>query len=815
MLAFQRLFAGHWNPRSKWLQFASFHFDVSVLEQFWSWSVGICVASAPRDLIFEDIPGAIRQLGITHIDLTPSLARLLHPDDVPSLWKGVFITGGEQLKQEILDVWGEYACIYNGYGPTEATIGVTMYPRVPQNGKPSNIGPQFDNVGSFVLKPGTSLPVLRGGIGELCVSGKLVGKGYLNRPDLTTERFPTLKPFNERVYRTGDLVRILHDGSFIFLGRADDQVKLRGQRLELSEINEVIKKSRNDLEEVVTLVLKHSTQAKEQLVTFFVSSSKDVSQQAIMILTMKDACKSRLPSYMIPTHFIPIQALPLNANNKADSKQLAAMYNNLNVNDLQKLSHTSQNDKQWTTVENKVLYVLANALDVDISAMDRSSNLFELGLDSISIIGFSQTLQNAGFENAKLSVVKSNPTLGSLVTAILNNEAPDQSKENAYVAAAQEIAAFSQKHLVSICKDLDVESSNVESIAPCTAVQEGMIYRFLESNHASYFNKFEFRVKDSVYTEKLLAAWSRVVSHLQILRTKFVVTDDGYAQVVLKKSWDSQLVDYETIEKSSALKSPYSLSISGGGVLLLRMFHGLYDGNSLSMMLENLVGEYQELQDIDYGPSFHSSLAYGPLAKIPKAKEFWADHLNNWSYHPMAERIDSTEVIVTRRILKDLKSFEIVRKSLAVTPQAMIQAAWVSILQSIISPHLTLGIVMSGRAIDFEGADKIFGPLFNTIPFQINVASGTSMSSLVRQCHDFNMEMQDFQHTPLKDIQKWSPAKMGQSLFDTLFVFQRPEFNKTFAEDVWTQMDDEHTADVGIYCFYLFLTNPEIVSPCI
>jgi amino acid adenylation domain-containing protein len=192
MLSFQRLFAGHWETDSKWLQFASFHFDVSVLEQFWSWSVGICVASAPRDFIFEDIPSAIRQLGITHIDLTPSLARLLRPDDTPLLCKGVFITGGEQLKQEILDAWGEHACIYNGYGPTEATIGVTMNPRVPQNGKPANIGPQFDNVGSFVLKPGTALPVLRGGVGELCVSGKLVGTGYLNRPDLTNERFPTL-----------------------------------------------------------------------------------------------------------------------------------------------------------------------------------------------------------------------------------------------------------------------------------------------------------------------------------------------------------------------------------------------------------------------------------------------------------------------------------------------------------------------------------------------------------------------------------------------------------------------------------------------
>jgi ferricrocin synthase len=114
MLAFQRIFRGHWNPDSKFLQFASFHFDVSVLEQYWSWSVGICVSSAPRDMVLGDISGTIKGLNITHIDLTPSLARLLHPDETPSLCRGVFITGGEQLKQEILDVWGPKEVIYNG-----------------------------------------------------------------------------------------------------------------------------------------------------------------------------------------------------------------------------------------------------------------------------------------------------------------------------------------------------------------------------------------------------------------------------------------------------------------------------------------------------------------------------------------------------------------------------------------------------------------------------------------------------------------------------------------------------------------------------
>ena len=114
MMAFRRVFHGRWNSNSRFLQFASFHFDVCILEQFWSWSVGICVTSAPRDLILEDIGRIIRELRITHLDLTPSLAKTLNPDHVPSLYKGVFITGGEKLQQEILEAWGSKECIYNG-----------------------------------------------------------------------------------------------------------------------------------------------------------------------------------------------------------------------------------------------------------------------------------------------------------------------------------------------------------------------------------------------------------------------------------------------------------------------------------------------------------------------------------------------------------------------------------------------------------------------------------------------------------------------------------------------------------------------------
>jgi amino acid adenylation domain-containing protein len=796
MLSFQRLFAGHWTPDSKWLQFASFHFDVSVLEQFWSWSVGICVASAPRDLIFEDIPGTIRQLGITHIDLTPSLARLLHPDDVPSLWKGVFITGGEQLRQEILDVWGDKACIYNGYGPTEATIGVTMYPRVPRNGKPSNIGPQFNNVGSFVLKPGTTIPVLRGGIGELCVSGKLVGKGYLNRPDLTAERFPTLMEFGERIYRTGDLVRILYDGTFIFLGRADDQVKLRGQRLELSEINEVIKKAVSNLTDVVTLVLKHSTQQKEQLVTFFVAIAKPHSKDPSgMISEMKNGCKSRLPGYMVPTHFIPVKELPLNANNKADSKQLAAMYNDLGVDELQQLSRSDTEIQPWNVSENRIVKIIAAAMSLEALSVTRNSSIFELGLDSISIIGFSRALQDVGLENARLSTVKNNPNVGALVAALSSKSTLDENHYGAYVEAKQNIAAFSQKHMVGVCQELDVEAKFVECVAPCTPVQEGMIFRFMENEDALYFNKFSFRIDESVDVEKLWKAWESVIKYAQVLRTKFVATDDGFAQVVLEDSefcWGEEITRYAEMDKLKALRRPYHITLEQHkeqSVMTLQMFHGLYDGTSLAILLERVAEELRGIPNIDYGPPFQQSLPYGSLVSTNGAKAFWTEHLKDWSPRTLPLEPYSQQDLMVKRSITSLFGFEELRKSLGVTPQAVMQAAWVSVLQTLI-PDPTIGLVTSGRSFDFENADKIIGPLFNTVPFHCVVSSARNFADLIYKCHKFNMQMQDYQHTPLKDVQKWSPAQQGMALFESLFVFQRGG-DEDFARGLWEQIEDE------------------------
>ena len=426
MFMFQKIFTGRWSQESRWYQFALYAWDVSVLEQFWPWSVGVSVVSSPRDVLFEDLPGVLKRLKITHLDLTPSLARLLHPNDVPTLCDGVFIVGGDVIKPELINSWGSElgkGCLHNFYGPSEATIGVTVEP-VTTKTRATIIGKAFDNVGVYVLHPKTEIPVPRGAIGELCVSGKMVGKGYIGRDDLTKERFATLKKWQERVYRTGDLVRMLHDGRFEFLGRADDQIKLRGQRLEIGEINSVIKSVKNVVD-VATLVLCHNKQQKEQLVAFVVlqedndpssttGKSADFHKSGAtvtekpnlkLIEDIRASCQGKLPVYMVPTHIIPLTKIPLSANNKVDAKALGGLYTSLSLEDLQHLSFRDSTDEDLTSEEVRICDILTQTTSTNVKDLKKHSNIFELGLDSISIIGFAQELRTAGFKNAQISVI--------------------------------------------------------------------------------------------------------------------------------------------------------------------------------------------------------------------------------------------------------------------------------------------------------------------------------------------------------------------------------------------------------------------------
>ena len=826
LLCFQRIFAGHWDKSSRWLQFASFHFDVSVLEQFWSWSVGICVTSAPRDLLFEDIPGAIRALEITHLDLTPSLARLLKPEEVPSLCRGVFITGGEQLRQDVLDVWGDVGVLYNFYGPSEVTIGCTVHPRIPKSAKPSNIGQQFDNVGTFVLDLKTNQPVLRGAIGELCLSGPLVGKGYLNRPELTKTKFEYVAALAQRIYHTGDLVRLLHDGSFEFLGRADDQVKLRGQRLEIGEINRVLIQSDAELRDVATIVVKHPKQSSEHLVSFLSWSERNTTATSLIIIqngktreqiaTIRQRCEGKLPGYMIPTYLVPISQMPLSANNKAELNTLKSLFANTSVEILQRLSAIDSNaDSIPRASVEKITALISRRFGLAVEEIKGSSSLFELGMDSISVIGFSRSLKEAGFSSAQPSLVMRHPTVSSLAAALQSPFEQYSSRDQLRKDALDMITSFTIKHKDSIARALRIPSQDIEKIAPCTPLQEGMISKTMQSDKPIYAPSFTYDLADDIEVDRLQEAWHQAQSKNEILRTRFVATADGFAQVVLHDSDpqkcfvlsrrpDSNIgQDFQLDIVKDLEVMPWRVVLQGGSqrkVMVICIFHALFDGISLPLLLENVAQLYLGRAIDSQIPGFHNILPFGPLCAAEGAKVFWQKRLASKSlglldlpvrYGGNPQRGPSIKTIYIPRT----EGFDQLRFKLKVTIPALFHAAWLLVLYKHFGTVPVVGVVVSGRSIDVEGAQNVIGPLFNTLPCLIEFGAGLISSDLVRACHQFNVDSLPFQHTALRDISKWIRHDPSNQLFDSLFVFQKEVDGLNASSQLWAARESKSEPD--------------------
>lgn len=819
MMAFQDLFSGHWTPESRCLQFASLHFDVSVLEQYWTWAVGITMVAAPKDLILSDLTLSINALNITHIDLTPSLARLVHPDTVPSLCKGVFITGGEQLKQEILDDWGPAGVIYNAYGPTEATIGVTMYQRVPKNGRPSNIGKQFPNVGSAIVRKGTDKPVFRGGVGELCVFGKLVGTGYLNRPELTEERFPTFKNLNQRMYRTGDMTRILYDGCFDFLGRSDDQVKLRGQRLEIGEINHCIRNQCLDVKEAATIVTKHSLSGKDVLVTFL-SKGNDAKQDVEILVdeegllsTARTACRNKLPGYMVPSYFLLISRVPLSPNNKLETKELKKIFSSLSHEDLLRFNGADRSTA--STSPTRLIALLAEFMNMDQSQIMPPTSIFDLGIDSITAVPLARHLRTNGFPSASAATLIKNPIIADANEALLDSGSAIT--DNTIHQVKQLIQANYHRHLVTACSSLATTPDNIEYISPCSALQEGIVARaILGPSNGLYFNCFKIRFgrpDQTISMESIHAAWQRLYNTEPILRTAFVNTSQGFQQIALKDlalpwkyvgaanselSMRIQDEEYRTwcLENTDSIKSPLKLLYcdADGGSLAIFIFHAIYDGTSLENMLNFVVQVATGLEPVPSVP-FFDALASGPLAASSTSLNRWVDYLQG--FPRVAYSLGSAEwhnvVQATMRV--PLDDFEQVRRKYNVTLQSVILACWSSVLYRRFASSYSSGIVLSGRYSAQFDLSATIGPLFNTLPFFARRNDLTSWAQLVTECHKFSVLALQDAHAPLKDLQK--QYNNGESMFDNLFAFEieKPE---TALSQLWEEASNTSLPDYPI-----------------
>ncbi|MFP1892736.1 amino acid adenylation domain-containing protein [Lonsdalea quercina] len=396
-------------PDSRILQFASFCFDASVSELFIAFISGAALYLPPAGpLVGAELIDTLKRNRITHVTLPPAvLSALPEGTELPDLQTLVVV--GEEVSEALVRQWAPGRRFINGYGPTEATIGAAMHVCDPRReGKPP-IGRPFANVRLYILDAqGRPAPV--GVSGHLHVAGEGVTPGYLNRPELTVERFIP-DPFSDepgaRLYKTGDLGRWLPDGVIEFLGRSDRQVKIRGFRIELGEIEACIR-FYPGVQDAVVLV-REDVPGDRRLVGYYTVVQAVAEDQLHAFLAQ------RLPEYMMPSAYVRLDSLPLTPNAKVDRAALPAPEQAGVV--------TAGFEPPQGAVEKMLAGVWATVLNRPQENISRDDNFFELGGHSLRLVEVASQLQALDLK-ISVSTLLTQATIRQLADSIAHDNAP-------------------------------------------------------------------------------------------------------------------------------------------------------------------------------------------------------------------------------------------------------------------------------------------------------------------------------------------------------------------------------------------------------
>ncbi|MFC4634987.1 amino acid adenylation domain-containing protein [Dokdonia ponticola] len=351
------------------LYFSNIAFDASIEQLFLALLNGASLVIVSKDDIMDvtNFSKVLKKHKITHFHATPSYIGQIQ--DIESC-KGLrrIICAGEACPKELAERLGSNVDFYNKYGPTETTISSTIYKYDAQKfiGQSVPIGKPISNTEIYILSEDELLQPM-GVVGEICISGDGLSRGYLNQPALTKEKF-VFNRFRESgtLYKTGDLGRWLPDGNIEFVGRKDDQVKIRGYRIELGEIENTLVATDSINQAVVTV---SEFQGEDVLVAYY-TSDEVVDKQVL-----RTSLRSELPDYMVPSYFVALDMIPLTANGKVDKKALPVIASE----DLIKNEYVAP----VTEVEQQLVAIWEEVLGMHPIGI--TDNFFELGGHSLKV----------------------------------------------------------------------------------------------------------------------------------------------------------------------------------------------------------------------------------------------------------------------------------------------------------------------------------------------------------------------------------------------------------------------------------------------
>ena len=417
-------------PADNIVQFSTYTFDASISDIFMGILTGATLfVIDPQKMSFDVFLDYIKNNEISMLDLPPKFLNALDGKDFGNL--KILILGGEAPDAQVLRKYTKKYRCFNTYGPTEATVGVTIF-EIPTDWSASfiPIGSPFSNVEIHILD-GQFHQCPIGIAGELCISGAGLARGYLNNPTLTAEKFIPLpitigKKKGERLYKTGDLARWLPDGNIEFLGRLDHQLKIRGYRVEAGEIEQALL-----AHEVIqsAVIIGHDFKQGKELVAYLVPKT---GQSVSNITTLRTFLGASLPDYMIPSYFVVLETLPLTSSGKINRKALPKP-------DSSTLSTGTTYVAPRNTIEEELVKIWQTVLNQEKIGIN--DNFFSLGGHSLRATRMVALIQQMLSVEIKLREIFTHSTiaeLGQIITEI-NIQTLLKSTQNQIVHQTEEL----------------------------------------------------------------------------------------------------------------------------------------------------------------------------------------------------------------------------------------------------------------------------------------------------------------------------------------------------------------------------------------
>ncbi|TVY85159.1 Nonribosomal peptide synthetase [Lachnellula suecica] len=423
---------------SRVLQFASYTFDASVLEILTTLTVGGSVCVPDESSRLNGITDVINEMQVTWALLTPSFIQTIQPSSVPTLKR--LILGGEAMSKSHISTWADKVELINAYGPSECAVVATANPHMSLSTDPRNMGRAVGSRAWIVDRSNPNRLVPIGSVGELVIEGPILARGYLNNNAKTEEVFiqDPQWSFNQdtltsevprRMYRTGDLVKNAPDGSLIFCGRNDKQVKIRGQRLELGEVEAHLRMDPMVQHALVTI--PKSGFCTKRLVSILSLQETTVASSAspgLSVITpegralyaanIRERLRERLPGYMIPSNWIIVQSLPLLPSGKLDRRQIEKWVEDMSPETYHQISEldNESNQNELSALERQLQAIWGTALNLPPSKVSAHQNFLSAGGDSISAMAVVSSCRVQGLGLTVRDVIQSISELALKVT---------------------------------------------------------------------------------------------------------------------------------------------------------------------------------------------------------------------------------------------------------------------------------------------------------------------------------------------------------------------------------------------------------------